>query len=306
MLGGMKLVTSAYGLDRLVQRYRTHLETTVGLRPGTCAYYTRYVRQFLAGQTPRARLWPKTPAVVEYLKDCAGGCCPGQLQQISSALRSFFRFLVLAGRWAPRSVPFLPAVRASGRPSLPEYLTGPELARLLKSFDRRTKQGLRDYAWMLCLARLGLRTGELIGLTLEDVDWRQATLSLRQTKGRRERLLPLSAEVGQALADYLRRARPPTACRQLFMELDGQRPLGMAQVAALTRKALGTVHLQKRRSGPQLLRRTAASHLLQGGASLKDIADVLGHRRLDTTMRYAQVDLLRLAQVVQPWPGEGA
>ena len=307
----MNLINSSYGLDRLVQRYRTHLENTAGLRPGTCAYYTKFTREFLSVQSasgkkplPMGRL--NTPRMVEYLVDYGRRYSLGQLQRLSSVLRSFFRFLVLTGRCSPAQVPLLPAVRTSGRPSLPEYLTQPELARLLKMFDRRTKQGLRDYTWMLCLARLGLRTGELIGLTLDDLDWRQATLCLRQTKARRERILPLTAEIGRALADYLRRVRPPTVCRELFVDCNGQKPLGAFQVITLTRKAFARAHLERRRAGPQLLRRTVASHLIQGGAPLKAIADLLGHQHLNTTTRYAQVNLPMLAKVLQPWPGEVA
>src|SRR5205823_179614 len=158
------------------------------------------------------------------------------LQRLGSILRSFFRFLVLTGRCRQTQVPGIPAIRTGGRPSLPDYLSCQELARLLGAFDRRTKQGLRDYAVILCSAKLGLRAGEVAGIFLEDIDWRAGTLSLRQTKGRRSRLLPLLPEVGKALSDYVQQARPATVHRQVFVGRDGQRVVLSATISAVTQK----------------------------------------------------------------------
>ena len=152
------------------------------------------------------------------------------------------------------------------------------------------------------LARLGLRTHEVAGLRLEDVDWRQNTLRLRHTKQRRERLLPLPPAVRQALAAYLRHGRPLTPVRALFVRhhIPYGSPLVVHHVRGAMRRAFarsgitsGKVHL---------LRHTLATRLHSQRVGLKAIADLLGHQSLDTTARYARVDITQLRQAALPWP----
>jgi site-specific recombinase XerD len=149
---------------------------------------------------------------------------------------------------------------------------------------------------------LGLRAKEIAQLSLEDVDWAAGTLSLRQTKGRRCRLLPLPSATAQALVRYLRTVRPPTSSRRIFLCLHRPAPLTSGAVAAATIAAFRRAGLAVARPGPHLLRHTLATHLIQKGVELKAIADVLGHRSLNTTARYAKVNLPMLAQIAQPWP----
>src|SRR5205823_4737600 len=148
--------------------YQQHLKNTAGLSPRTCVSYERSVRQFLETQYRASargldlRLL-SPPIVLKYLTSRGAQYAPASLQRLGSILRSFFRFLVLTGRCRQTQVPGIPAIRTGGRPSLPDYLSCQELARLLGAFDRRTKQGLRDYAVILCSAKLGLRAGEVAG-----------------------------------------------------------------------------------------------------------------------------------------------
>jgi site-specific recombinase XerD len=156
----------------------------------------------------------------------------------------------------------------------------------------------------LLAARLGLRAKEIAQLTLEDLDWKAATVELHQTKGRRSRLLPLPADAGQALANYLRTVRTHAPARQVFLRLYRPAPLTAGAVSSAIAAAFRRAALPVARPGPHLLRHTLATHLVQRGASLKAIADVLGHRSINTTTIYTKVNLPMLARVAQPWPKE--
>jgi len=154
------------------------------------------------------------------------------------------------------------------------------------------------------LARLGLRAGEVARLSLDDLNWRNGWLRLAAPKARRERHLPLPSEVGHALASYLRSAPPNGATRLLFRTARGQRPLSSAWLSQRAGAAMARAGLGAPGKGAHLLRRTFATHLVQQGASLKAVADLLGHASLSTTQVYAKVNLPMLRAVAQPWPRE--
>lgn len=172
---------------------------------------------------------------------------------------------------------------------------------LLASCDRRRPLGQRDYAILVLLVRLGLRAAEVSALRLDDIDWRAGEIVVRG-KGRTEERLPLPADVGTAIAAYLRSARPPRPEREVFLRacvpLRGLTPDGVGEVvrAASERAGLGSF-------GSHRLRHTAATQMLQAGASLPEVAQVLRHRTVATTAIYAKVDHRALRRLVVPWPG---
>jgi integrase len=233
------------------------------------------------------------------------GVCvkPGFLRVLATALRSFLRFLHFTGRTneplagvvvCPPPWPYSP---------VPETLSTAQLRTFLKSFDRSQPIGRRDFAIALCLCRLGLRAMEVASLRLEDVDWHAHTLHLRHTKTRRARLLPLPSDMAEAIQAYLRAGRPPTDSPVLFVrhrapwcEGQGSELVRSAMQAAFERCGLN-------RYGVHMLRHTVATRLHRQGVSLKIIADLLGHLCLDTTARYARVNLAELRQASLPWPG---
>ena len=177
--------------------------------------------------------------------------------------------------------------------------------RFLHSFARANPAGQRDYALALCFAELALRANEVADLTLDDVDWRASTLRLRQTKQRRERILPLPSSVAQALATYLQQGRPVVPHRKLFAShrapLD--RPIRPDAIRSVIRRAFAQCGMKA--TGPRLLRRSWATEVHRRGIDLKLIADILGHRSLDTTTAYAQVHFEELRQAALPWPHPG-
>ena len=152
---------------------------------------------------------------------------------------------------------------------------------------------------------LGLRANEVARIELDDLNWYEGTLRIRTTKSRRVDLLPLPVPTGQAIVQYLRNARPKTASRTLFVRHRAPMdvPVSTAVVRGTVRLAFARCGLSARYSGTHVLRRTAATRWLEAGANLKDIADLLRHRCLDTSTIYAKVDLAKLAVIAAPWPG---
>jgi site-specific recombinase XerD len=217
------------------------------------------------------------------------------------ALRSLLRYLHVAGVTATPLVWAVPSVADQRDRSLPQGLDCAALARLLASCDQRRAIGRRNHAILLLLARLGLRAGEVAALELEDVDWRRGEILIRGKGNRRDRL-PLPSDVGEALATHLRRGRPRTECRALFLRADAPvGPLSRSAIGWVVREACVRAGIPP--VGPHRLRHTAATGMLRAGASMAEIAQVLRHDQIQTTAIYAKVDRLSLRALAQPWPG---
>ncbi|WP_246728636.1 tyrosine-type recombinase/integrase [Rhizobium laguerreae] len=167
---------------------------------------------------------------------------------------------------------------------MPLYISTADVDRVVASCDVTTPIGIRDHAVLLLLARLGLRAGDVSSMCLEDIDWREGTLCVRG-KGRREIRLPLPQDVGEAIIDYLREARPPAACEQIFLRaVAPHRPLASATVSSIVKLALVRAGIDNAPSrGANLLRHSAATSMLRAGATLDMIGTVLRHRSVDTT-----------------------
>jgi integrase len=182
-------------------------------------------------------------------------------------------------------------------------LSEAEVQQLLGSFEQLPRSPKRAHAMARCLTDLGLRASEVIQLHLSDVDWHSGTIRLAANKSRRVDILPLPPETGRAIAEYLRTERPQTSSRALFVRDCG--PFDRPIQAGVVRRV---VHQAYRRCGlahsrVHILRHSLASRLLQAGTPLKEIADILRHRSLDTSVIYTKVDTNRLATVAMPWPG---
>jgi len=215
------------------------------------------------------------------------------------ALRSYLRYLHLAGLIAAPLVWAVPSVADLRDRSLPRGLDPAAVRRLLASCDRRRLGGRRDYAILLLLSRLGLRAGEVAAIRLDDIDWRAGTLLVRG-KGNREDLLPVPTDVGEAVVSYLRR-RPRCECRALFLRVTAPRQgMDRCTVAWVVRAACDRAGLP--RVGAHRLRHTAATQMLRAGATLPEIGQVLRHREQKTTAIYAKVDHAALRTLARPWP----
>lgn len=284
-----------------------HLDTVRGAAQQTRREYARYVREFLkwvsrSTSVDVGKLNPRD--LIEFVTERAKHCKPGTAKLVATALRSFLRFLQMSGIGDARLVAAVPIVPNWKLARLPKILTSAQQRALLRAFDQSSATGRRDYAMVLCLAQMGLRAHEVAQLALDDIDWRGGTLRIAIGKSRRESMLPLPATVGRGLVAYLRDGRPAEAGRNVFVRhrVCIGKPLTSSAVCSAIRRAFDRAQIAVPSKGTHALRHTAATRMLRGGASLKDLADVLRHRSLNTTAIYAKVDLPRLAMVALPWP----
>jgi integrase/recombinase XerD len=187
--------------------------------------------------------------------------------------------------------------------SLPEVLSNAEIDELLGSFDAPFRSHRRAFAMVRCLTDLGLRCSEVANLRLDDINWNDGTLRLTGTKTRRVDTLPLPAATGASIAAYLRDERPRTSNRAIFVRhvAPYDTPIDRGAVQRAVRAAYQRCGWK--RSRVHILRHSVASRLLRAGTPMKEIADVLRHRSLDTSAIYTKVDLSRLASVACPGRG---
>ena len=294
----------ATAAQKLVTEYDIHLQELGGLSPATRLYRQRYAREFLAhmGSVRSLHFRRITPTCLRaYVRRQARSLQPASVRILVVSLRSFLRFLALTDRVNPVLTQALPQPAPWPLRPPPQTLSDTQLRAFLQSFNRRSATGRRDFAIALLMSRVGLRTHEVAGLILEDWDWKNRTLRLRQTKQRRERLVPIPSSVNRALAEYLSRGRPRTSSRALFVRhhLPYGSPLAAHHVRGAMRRAFARSAI--RPDKVHLLRHTLATRLHAQGIGLKAVADLLGHQSLDTTARYARVDIEQLRQAALPW-----
>jgi integrase/recombinase XerD len=296
--------------DPLLSEYKRFLSQTCGLADHTRDYRLRYARLFLRdrfGEGP-PRVDELRPAdVQDYFRRDAVRLSPGSVAVLACALRSFFRFLTLSHGLDPAIAGVVPAAPQWPKDRLPKSLTEEELRTVLGRFDERTATGRRDRAMIRCMSDLGLRVSEVVKLTLDDIDWRRGIVTIRGGKGRRDRILPFPAPLARVITAYLRDGRPQSVDRHLFLRhsvLIGT-PVTHDLIRGTFRRAYATATGKTGSVGTHVLRHTAAARMRASGHSLKGIADVLGHRSVDTTAIYIKLDVAALRDVALPWPGGG-
>jgi integrase/recombinase XerD len=225
-------------------------------------------------------------------------------QLIVCSLRSFFRFLYQQGETTNDLSPSALTVANWRLSELPKFLEPEQVERLLQGCHQDTLIGQRDYVILLLLARLGLRAGDVVHMTLDDIDWEVGELIVRG-KSHREERLPLPQDVGEALVRYLSHGRPRCSSRRVFIRIKAPHKGFSSSVAIcnIVRRALKRAKLNPAFKGSHLLRHSLATQMLRGGASLAEIGEILRHQRLNTTQIYAKVDQIALRSLAEPWPG---
>lgn len=249
----------------------------------------------------------KPAHIMDFMMRYTAGWKPASVNTVSISLRSYLRYKAIFGMQTTALIAALPTAAQWRLARLPKGLSTQEVRRLLDAFDRNTAISRRDYAIARCYIDLGLRTTEITRLQLDDVDWKEGVVQIR-SKGQRMDRLPLPTTTGQAIVAYLRKGRRETTSRALFLRYrpPRDRPASPETIRAAVRNAAHRCGLSSRLTGPHILRHTLACRLVQSGASLKAIADLLLHRSLDSTAIYAKVDLDALATVAAHWPGRQA
>lgn len=294
-------------VDLLLAAYDEHLARARGATAKTRTEYGRYVREFLMARfswRPVRPRWITPPDVIRFVCRRAARCSSGTGLLVATSLRSFLRFLQMRGESGPSVVEAVPRVPKWKLARVPVTLSEGQVAAFLAAFDRSTATGRRDFAMAQCLLGLGLRAGEVAALALADINWSAGTVRLGRTKSRRASRLPLPYAVGNAIVAYLRGGRPQGAAPMVFVRhlLPFGAPISTSVVRAAMRRAFERSKVPVPSMGTHALRHTAAARMLRGGATMKELADVLRHISLDSTMAYTKVDLERLAGVALPWP----
>ncbi len=295
-------VVSVSWTETLLGSFERHLLRERGLAAGTIRGYLAHARRFLDRLAPSVELRAgKAGDVTEaVLSESAVGSV-STTQNFVAALKSLLRFCFVEGLIDVDLSGAALAITGRRRSSLPRGISSTDAKALLASCDRRSALGRRDYAVIVTLLRLGLRRAELAGLCLDDIDWRAGEVMVRG-KGTRLDRLPLPVEVGEAIATYVKRGRPLTDRREIFLRARAPfGPMAPGTVASTVRRACRRAGITE--VGAHRLRHTAACEMVAAEVPLVEIAQVLWHRSLQSTALYARVDLDQLRGVAAPWPG---
>ena len=296
----------------LRQEYEEYLRLQRGLSERTIFHSWRLADRFLEfrfGKEIGDLSQITSSDIVGFLQQLTTRKPPLRDKTLSSHMRNFFRYLFKAGKTTANLALGIPSVAQRYGTRLPRNLTPEQVDILVKAVRTDTVAGRRNYAMVLLIARLGLRAPEVVAMQLDDIDWRSGEVIVRG-KGDRHDRVPLPPDVGEALADYIKLNRK-TALRALFVtERAPHRPFKDGQVLNLIlRAAFARTGLKPPAPyvGSHILRHSLATNLVQRGASLGEISDMLRHRSRASTMIYAKLDIDGLRSIAQPWPvAEGA
>lgn len=291
-----------------IETYCRYLDQICGLASATLVYRRRIIGEFLSsrfGDGPINTSLFDSQGLMQYVASRVRGYRPGTASVIATALRSYLKFLQFRGDVDPALLFIIPSPPQWRLQGYPNALSDFQVTALMNSFDLSHPAGLRDYAMTLCMLHMGLRAGEVANLALDDLNWRQSILYIRRDKSRTCRELPLLNGFGNALVNYLKRGRPTCTSRKVFVRHTV--PVGISMnaenVRGAIRRAYERAGFPRQWTGTHILRHTAATRMLNKGATLKEVADVLGHKSIDTTVIYTKVNITGLQTVSQPWPG---
>jgi site-specific recombinase XerD len=295
----------------LLDAYLDHLRQVQGLEPKTCEGLLLAARRILAWYGDRVPDQPLAAMTGEHVLALTKHLLSLSTNNytrsaITSYTRTFLRFL----RWRDlnnqdlaRFVPRTPCWRLA---HLPSRLAWEDVRRVIDTIDVKTPAGVRDRALLLLLATTGLRNKELRSLELQDIHWRAAKVLVRRTKAKRDRVVPLLQEAGAALAEYVLHTRPKVAYQQVFLScVSPVRAFrSSSSISRIVRSRLeGSGIRLSGAAGAHLLRHSLATQLVSQQRPINEVADLLGHRSIDTTAIYVKVALPQLADVALPFPG---
>ncbi len=294
-------------IQQVLGAFEEHLCNAQALSPATRRQYTPFAEQFLTerfsgGNVELGGL--SAGDVVGFIRRQSLRLSPARAKCATIAMRSFLRYLRLRGEVVLDLAAAVPTVPNWSMTAVPRAIAPDDLRAVLDGCRRDTVVGRRDYAILLLLARLGLRAGEIVSLTLDSVDWDRGCLTVVGSKVGQSSELPLPADVGSAIAEYLRRGRPRSDCRRLFLRvnapiggLGSQTSIGSIVGAAIARAGASPPH-----HGAHQFRHALACEMLRHGASLTEVGSLLRHQHQKTTAIYAKIDFVALRPLSLAWP----
>lgn len=295
--------------ERLADEFRAYLRNERGLSEATIYGYTFSVASFLKRMFGKqkvsfARLTGRE--ITAFLPWEIKRRRLRHTDNLLAGMRAFLRFMHLVGRLKIDLSPVVPHAAKWSLAGLPKHLPPGAAEKVLAACDRSRPRGRRDYAILLLLARLGLRASEVLRLTLDDIDWKNGHILVRSKKGPGLGRMPLPKDVGRAIIVYMRKDRPPSAHRRVFLRVIAPyKPLnsGAAVLSVMVGRYITLAGVDSVRKGAHTFRHTLATEMLRRGASLGEIGHVLRHSNPNSTAIYAKVDLEALRALALPWPG---
>lgn len=289
-----------------VDQFMEYMRSVRGLEPSTMQSHARYVTRFLhflrydLDTDALAHLSIKE--VDAFLCDCAKTLNRYSLQHVVAYLRAFLKYCYERGVLATPLHTMIDTPRIYRLEQLPRSLPWETVDALIRSIDRTSVLGMRDYAMLYLMAAYGLRSCEVTALTLDDIDWRDGVISIPQKKTRNRLTLPLTDAVARVLIAYLKK-RPMLPYRELFLRV--RAPHGVlkpAGVVDIFERCVKNAGLDIPFHGAHCIRHSYAVHLLRQGTSVKAIGDLLGHRDAESTCVYLRLAIEDLRGVALPVP----
>ena len=293
---------------RVCEDYGEWLRVERGLTKKSIVDLMWEARYFLSWRARRGAADLKTLTIADidaYFAERAPKLRRRSIKDTAQRLRALVRFLHATGRIATDIAPQIIAPTMYAYEAIPSALSREQIEAVLATTRKDASPvGLRDYAILLLLSTYGVRAGEIMQLRLDDIDWRAETLRVRHSKTRAQTLLPLTAPVGEALLEYLRRGRPKTDCREVFIRARAPyRPMHTLYSEVRRRLEAASVKPQGK-SGPHAFRHARAVSLLRASVPRKVIGDLLGHRSYDATIPYLKLATEDLRAIALDIPGQ--
>lgn len=291
----------------LLQHYLDYLCCERNLAQSTIKAHRACLASFLdqLGEPLTERISHLSPEqVLDFFTRHTSDRAPSLPRQLQGSLRSFLRFCRQEGYLERDLTWAIPPIHSYKLSGVPRGISDGDARKTLAGIDCTTPVGLRDFAIILLLHTYGVRGSQVRALRLQDIEWRDNRIRFPATKGSKEVVVPLVDEVGNSLLDYLRYGRPTAPYPEVFLTAQAPcRPLrSPSTVSVLVAQRLCQAQVSLPRAGSHVFRHGFATRMLQQGQSLKTIADLLGHRHLNSTFIYTKVDLITLQQLPLDWP----
>lgn len=291
----------------ILEQYLDYARRERNLTETTLKAHREYAAAFLKDidESPLDKLREMSPAfVLTFFTRQAQDKSPHMRRRLQGALRSFLRFCLQKGLLEYDLATALPCIRSYRLSSVPRGICESDALRTLKCINRTTAAGRRDFAIIQMLYTYGVRSGQVRALRLPDIHWRENQIRFPAHKGGKELVEPLTDEVGKSLLDYLRHGRPHVSYPEVFLTMPPPfRPLkGPSTISVIVHRRLNQAGVKNPHNGSHIFRHAFAMRMLQHGQSLKTIADLLGHRNINTTFIYTKADLQALRQATLEWP----
>jgi site-specific recombinase XerD len=293
-------------LDSYLQWMDRYQHAAAGTLEVRASSLTRFLQWLGPDATPQGLAELNCEKVEQFFLDYAQRTGRSARRSMQSALRTFFRFCLHQGFIQQPLDRAVPTLRTYKLATVPRGLGDQQAQRVLQAVNRNTPVGCRDYAILQLLYTYGVRGGQVRALRLEEIDWAQNEILFKAVKRGKDIRLPLTAEVGESLLDYLQNSRPACPCPEVFLTCRAPyHPLPSSNtLSAIVDRRLRAAGIDVPSKGAHVFRHGFGARMVRQGHSLKAIADVLGHRHLSTTFLYAKVDFNALKQVALPWPQE--